>query len=132
MNQVMLTGRLSRDPEVRYTKTGSCVANMTIAVDRPVKQGEEKKADFIRIKVFGKQAENAERYLSKGRQIAVTGRIETGSFKDKDGKTVYTTDIVAQGIEYLGGGNERREPDPRQQEWSIPDEFAEVDDDIRW
>ena len=102
MNTVVLIGRLARDPELRYTPSGSAIANITLAIDRPTQQGQEKQADFIRVTIFGKQAESASRYLSKGRQAAIHGRIQTGSYKDSDGKTVYTTDVIADRVEFLG------------------------------
>ena len=105
MNNVVLIGRLTRDPEVRYTaNTQMAVATFTLAVDRPVKSGEEKKADFPRVITFGKQAENCEKYLQKGRLVAVQGRIQTGSYKNKEGQTVYTTDVVADRVEFLEWG----------------------------
>ena len=104
MNSVILTGRLTRDPELSYTpQNQTAVCRFTIAVDRPRRNGEDQGADFIRITVWGKQAETCDRYLSKGRQTAVMGRITTGSYKDRDGKTVYTTDVVADRVEFLGG-----------------------------
>ncbi len=104
MNNVVLIGRLARDPELRYTSTQTPVCHFTLAVDRPRQQNGDRTADFIRITVFGKQAENCDRYLQKGRQAAVQGRIQTGSYQ-KDGKPVYTTDIIADRVEFLGGGN---------------------------
>jgi single-strand DNA-binding protein len=105
MNSVVLIGRLARDPELSYTpSTQTAVCHFTLAVDRPRRSGEDRGADFIRITVFGKQAENCDRYLSKGRQAAVHGRIETGSYKNREGVTVYTTDIIADNVEFLGGG----------------------------
>ena len=105
MNQVILIGRLTRDPELSYTpNTQSAVCRFTIAVDRPRRNGEDAGADFIRITVWGRQAETCDRYLSKGRQVAVAGRIQTGSYKNREGVTVYTTDIVADRDEFLGGG----------------------------
>lgn len=105
MNNVVLIGRLVRDPELSYTpSTQTAVAHFTIAVDRPRRQGEDAGADFIRITVFGRQAETCDRYLAKGRQVAVQGRIQTGSYKNREGVTVYTTDIVADRVEFLGGG----------------------------
>lgn len=108
MNQVVLIGRLARDPELRYSpNTQTAVAHFTLAVDRErTQQGDEQNADFIRITVFGKQAETVDRYLSKGRQCAVTGRIQTGSYQNKDGQTVYTTDVIANRVEFLGGRND--------------------------
>ncbi|WP_130863072.1 single-stranded DNA-binding protein [Bacilliculturomica massiliensis] len=104
MNSVVLIGRLTRDPEVRYTSgTQNAVATFTIAVDRPF--SKEKVADFLRIVVFGKQAENCERFLSKGRLVGVQGRIQTGSYKTQAGETRYTTDIVADRVEFLEWGD---------------------------
>ena len=104
MNSVILIGRLARDPELSYTpNTQSAVCRFTIAVDRPRRQGEDQGADFIRITVWGRQAETCDRYLNKGRQVAVMGRIQTGSYKNREGVTVYTTDVVADRVEFLGG-----------------------------
>lgn len=105
MNNVVLIGRLTKDPELNYTpNTQTANTRFTIAVDRPKKNGQDQGADFIRIVVWGKQAETCSRYLAKGRQIAVQGRIETGSYKSKEGVTVYTTDVVAERVEFLGSG----------------------------
>ena len=105
MNQVILIGRLARDPELSYTpNTQNAMCRFTIAVDRPRRQGEDAGADFIRITVWGRQAETCDRYLSKGRQVAVQGRIQTGSYKNREGVTVYTTDVVADRVEFLGSG----------------------------
>lgn len=106
MNNVMLIGRLTRDPEVRYTSGSQmAVANFTLAIDRPVRQGEERKADFPRVVVFGRQAETCEKYLAKGRLVAVEGRIQTGSYQNRNGDTVYTTDVVASRVEFLEWGD---------------------------
>ena len=95
MNSVVLIGRLTRDPELRYTAgTQMAVATFTLAIDRPVRAGGERQTDFPRVTVFGKQAENCERYLDKGRQVAVQGRIQTGSYKTQTGETRYTTEVV--------------------------------------
>ena len=105
MNSVVLIGRLTRDPELSYTpNTQSAVCRFTIAVDRPRRNGEDAGADFIRITVWGRQAETCDRYLSKGRQVAIAGRIQTGSYKNREGVTVYTTDVVADRVEFLGSG----------------------------
>lgn len=104
MNSVVLIGRLCADPELSYTpNTQTAVGRFTIAVDRPRRDGEDQGADFIRITVWGRQAETCDRYLSKGRQVAVHGRIQTGSYKDRNGETVYTTDVIADRVEFLGG-----------------------------
>ena len=104
MNSVVLIGRLARDPELSYTpNTQTAITRFTLAVDRPRRQGEDQGADFIRVTVFGRQAETCDRYLSKGRQAAVLGRIQTGSYKKPDGTTVYTTEVIADRVEFLGG-----------------------------
>ena len=149
MNNVVLIGRLCADPELSYTPNmQTAVCRFTLAVDRPRRQGEEQGADFIRITVWGKQAENCDRYLSKGRQAAVVGRIQTGSYKNRDGQTVYTTDVIANNVEFLGGGNGENSrsdgfSEPRggshqrqqnyggeQQFMDLPQGFSAVDDDV--
>ena len=102
MNKVILMGRLTRDPEVRYSQgdSASAVARYTLAVDRRFKRDGEASADFINCVVFGKQAEFAERYLRQGVKIAVTGRIQTGSYTNRDGQKVYTTDVVIEEQEF--------------------------------
>ena len=103
MNKVILMGRLTRDPDVRYT-TGDnamAVARYSLAVDRRFKrQGDEQTADFINCVCFGKSAEFAEKYLHKGTKLVVEGRIQTGSYTNKDGNKVYTTDIVVENQEF--------------------------------
>ena len=100
MNKVILMGRLTRDPEVRYTDGGLSIARFSLAVERRFKQENGADADFINIVVFGKTAEFIEKYFHKGMKIALNGRIQTGSYTDKDGKKVYTTDIVAENVEF--------------------------------
>lgn len=109
MNNVVLIGRLTRDPEVRYiSESQMAVATFTLAIDRPVRSGQEKKTDFPRITVFGRQAENCERFLAKGRLVGVQGRIQTGSYTNRDGQTVYTTDVVADRVEFLEWGDRQQ------------------------
>ncbi len=123
MNSVVLIGRLTRDPEVRYTSGSQmAVCTFTIAIDRVTRQGEEKKTDFPRITVFGKQAENCERFLKKGRLVGVQGRLQTGSYTNKDGATVYTTDVVADRVEFLEWGDRQSQNDGfgAQQSYSAP------------
>ena len=106
MNNVELIGRITRDPEVRYTNGSQmAVATFTIAIDRPQRQGAEKQTDFPRVTVFGKQAETCQKYLKKGRMVAIQGRLQTGSYQDKNGNTVYTTDVVANRVEFIDWGN---------------------------
>jgi single-strand DNA-binding protein len=106
MNSVVLIGRLTKDPQVRYTSGSQmAVASFTLAIDRPVRNGGERQADFPRIVVFGRQAETCEKYLAKGRLVAVSGRIQTGSYQNQKGDTVYTTDVVANRVEFLEWGD---------------------------
>ncbi len=99
MNSVVLVGRLTKDPVLRYTPDNNrAVADFTIAVDRAFKRDE---ADFIRIVTWGKQAENVANFLKKGSRCAVQGSIQTGSYVDKNGITRYTTDVVANQVEFL-------------------------------
>ena len=100
MNKVILIGRLIKDPEIRVAQDNMYVARYSLAVDRRFKREGEATADFINCVAFGKQGEFADKYLRKGTKIAVTGRIQTGSYKNKDGQTVYTTDIVIEEQEF--------------------------------
>lgn len=141
MNKVILMGRLVRDPEVRYSQgeNATAIARYTLAVDRRFNRnnGEENSADFIGCVVFGRQAEFAEKYLHKGTKIAVTGRIQTGSYTNKDGARVYTTEVVveeqefaeskaAQGSSFEGGYS----APVRTQNTSISDGFMNIPDGI--
>ena len=103
MNRVILMGRLTRDPEVRYSQgeTATAIARYTLAVDRRFnRNGDENNADFIGCVAFGRQAEFAEKYLRKGVKMLITGRIQTGSYTNKDGVRVYTTDVVVEDQEF--------------------------------
>ena len=102
MNKVVLVGRLTRDPEVRYSQgdNATAVARYTLAVNRKFKQDGEPTADFIPCVVFGRSAEFTEKYFRKGMQVAVSGRIQTGSYTNKDGNKVYTTDVVVEEQEF--------------------------------
>lgn len=103
MNKVILMGRLTRDPEIRYAnnENNTCIANYTLAIDRRFKrQGDEQTADFIRCVAMGKNGEFAEKYLHQGTKIVVEGRIQTGSYTNKDGNKVYTTDVVIESHEF--------------------------------
>lgn len=102
INRVVLVGRLTKDPELRYTPSGIATARFTLAVNRTfTNQQGEKEADFINCLVWRKQAENAANYLSKGSLAGVEGRIQTGSYEGQDGKRVYTTDVVADSVQFL-------------------------------
>lgn len=102
MNKVILMGRLTRDPEVRYGQgeNASAVARYTLAVDRRYQRDGDQSADFINCVTFGKSAEFAEKYLRKGTKLVVIGRIQTGSYTNKDGQKVYTTDVIVEEQEF--------------------------------
>lgn len=104
MNQVILIGRLARDPELRFTAgSGKAVCNFTIAVNRPFsKEGE---ADFFKVIVFGKTGENAANYLAKGRLVAIQGRIQNNNYETQSGEKRYTTEVIADRVEFLEWGN---------------------------
>ena len=101
MNKVFLIGRLTKDPDLRHTTNGTPVCQVNIAVDRPRQKDKEQEADFINVLIWDKQAENVAKYQTKGNKIAVEGKIQTSRYKDKDDKTVFRTEIVATGIQYL-------------------------------
>lgn len=107
MNKVILMGRLTRDPEVRYSagENATAIARYTLAVDRKYKQDGQQNDDFIQCIAFGKSAEFAEKYFRKGMKIAITGRIQTGSYTNKEGQKVYTTDVVIEEQEFAEGKN---------------------------
>lgn len=106
MNKVVLIGRLTKDPELRFTPgTGAAVTSITIAVDRYNSKTGEREADFIPVVIWGKQAESTANYMSKGGQVAISGRIQTRNYDAKDGTKRYVTEVVADqfnGIRFLG------------------------------
>lgn len=107
MNVVVLVGRLARDPEIRYTNSQMAVCTATIAVDKGRdSNGNDRGADFIRLTIFGKQGETFQKFLTKGRQVAVQGRINTGSYVNQKGDTVYTTDVVVDRFDFIGSRND--------------------------
>lgn len=107
MNKVILMGRLTRDPDVRYSQgeNSTAVARYSLAVDRRFSKNDENSTDFINIVAFGKAGEFAEKYLHKGTKVLVTGRIQTGSYTNKEGQKVYTTDVVAEDQEFAESKN---------------------------
>ena len=110
MNSVQLVGRFTRDPEIRYTDGGASIARFSVAVDRRFAKEGEQSADFINIVAFGKTAEFIEKYFKKGNRIGIVGRIQTGSYKNKDGATVYTTDVIAENVAHQCQGRRRHRP----------------------
>jgi len=118
MNKVILMGRLTRDPEVRYSQSGDnqmAIARFNLAVDRRFKRdGDEQTADFISCTAFGRQGEFAEKYLHQGTKIVVEGRIQTGSYTNKEGQKVYTTDVVVENTEFAESKATAANNAPRQ------------------
>ena len=108
MNKIILIGRLVRDPELSYTQGGKAVCKFTLAVDRPY-NGESKEADFINIVVWNKAGENAAKYLAKGRQTAVEGRLQIRSYDGNDGKKRYVTEVIADRVEFIGSTSAKHE-----------------------
>lgn len=122
MNSVQLVGRFTRDPDVRYTDGGSTIARFTLACDRRFKREDGDQADFISCVAFGKTAEFVEKYFAKGQRIGLNGRIQTGSYANQEGTKVYTTDVIAENVEFVesrnaagggtGGGQAAARPQP--------------------
>ena len=109
MNVANIIGRVTKDPEVRYTQSNMAYLRMTVAIDRGKdRDGNDKGADFPVVVVFGKNAENCGRYLAKGRLVGIEGRIQTGSY-ERNGEKVYTTEIMANRVEFLEWGNQQNQ-----------------------
>lgn len=128
MNRVILMGRLTRDPEVRYTagEEAKAIARYTLAIDRRFKREGEATADFINCVAFGRQAEFAEKYFRQGIKILVTGRIQTGSYTNREGRKVYTTDIVVEEQEFAEKKTEESKPAAE----TDPDGFMNIPEGI--
>lgn len=130
MNSVNLVGRLTRDPDLRYTPAQMAICRFSIAIDRPKSKDGTQQTDFPNIVVFGKQAENCAQYLNKGAKVGIEGRIQTGSYVNKDGVKVYTTDVIGELVEFLDTKGsqvpERRQPALEEP----PEGFAQLDEDV--
>lgn len=135
MNKVILMGRLTRDPEVRYSQgeNATAVARYTLAVDRRYKRKGDASADFINCVAFGKSAEIAEKYFYQGIKIAITGRIQTGSYTNREGRKIYTTDIFIEEQEFAeskaaSNENKKSEPSAVDEEgfMNVPDGYDET------
>lgn len=121
MNKSLLTGRITKDLEIRKTQSGTSVIQFTLAVNRRFKQEGQPDADFIRCIAWGKTAETMNQYLHKGSLIGVEGRITTGTFQDKDGRTVYTTDVTVEAFDFLESRSTSDNQSYAPQEDTIPD-----------
>ena len=122
MNSIILIGRLTKDPDLRYTQAGKAVCSFTLAVDRPY-SGDKKEADFINIVVWNKVGENCAQYLSKGRKVAVQGRLQIRSYEDDKGYKKYITEVVANSVEFLDFGDKKGSND----DFGIDVDFDESD-----
>jgi len=138
MNQAIIIGRCARDPELKFIpSTGLAVTKMTIAVDREMSREKKQEAqaqgkqtaDFINVTVFGKMAEASANYLARGRQCAVKGRINTGSYEKDDGTKVYTTDVIADKVEFLGNKEQQQSSENSGFTPQDEDVFTPVDDE---
>lgn len=128
MNNVILIGRLVREPELRYTSGSQmAVCKFTLAIDR--RSREEKKTDFPNVICFGKTAENCEKFLAKGRKVAVQGRLQTGSY-EKDGVKHYTTDVIADNVEFIEWGEKTGESAKESHSETVPEGFEALDESI--
>lgn len=138
INRVVLVGRLTKDPELRYTPNGVAVCTFTLAVNRPfTNQQGERDADFINCVAWRKQAENVANYLKKGSLAGIDGRIQTRSYEGQDGKRVYVTEILAESVQFLDskGKGQAEQPKPQKQApVQSEDPFADgqinIDDDL--
>jgi single-strand DNA-binding protein len=111
INRVILVGRLTRDPELRYTQSGVAIARFTVAVNRNyVNQQGEREADFINVVTWRGLAENCAQYLKKGSLVGVDGRLQTGKYENQEGRTVYTTEVVADDVRFLEPKNRTESP----------------------
>lgn len=126
MNSVCLVGRLTANPEVRYTSDNLAVARFTVAVNRMKKD----EADFIGCKAFGKTADLLEQYFHKGKEIGITGRIQTGSYQKEDGTKVYTTEVIAERIDFIGSKSADANEASETPATGLADGFEPIDDDI--
>lgn len=127
MNKVILIGRLTRDPEIRYSGE-TAVARYSVAVDRRYKSEGQTEADYPNVIAFGKTAEFIEKYFKKGMKIVIEGRLQTGSYTNKDGQKVYTTDVVAENVEF---GESKQSGEPTQKaadktEWAVLENDEEL------
>lgn len=134
MNKCILMGRLTRDPEIRYTQGDNSMAVMkfTLAVDRRAKKDAKQEADFITCAAFGKTAEVIDKYCSKGSKIAVSGRIQTGSYTNKDGNKVYTTDVMVEEFDFCEGRKDSatKSEEPKQETPKKSDGFMNVPEGV--
>ena len=145
MNKVILMGRLTRKPEISWNEEDLCIARFTLAVDRRFKREGQQDADFIGCVAFGRTAEFVEKYFRQGMRMVISGRIQTGSYTNRDGQKVYTTDVVAEEVEFaeskatsdalrnnsgMGGGYQPQAPSAPSPSGAAGDGFMNIPDGI--
>lgn len=138
MNILSLIGRLTKDPELRYTQSGMAVCRFTLAVDRGLSKDKKMEAenkgqptaDFIPVTAFGKTGELVSSYMTKGQQLGITGRIQTSSYKGQDGKTVYRTDVIADRVYFIsnGNGNKNKTEQSQVDDFGLGEDAIPLDD----
>lgn len=128
MNKVILMGRLTRDPDIRYTDNQTCVARYSVAVDRRYSKEGEQGADYPSVVSFGKAGEFVEKYLKQGTKVLITGRLQTGNYTNKDGVKVYTTDVITEEIEFAE--SKRASEDKPQEVNESGGEFMNIDEKV--
>ncbi|KJS86973.1 MAG: single-stranded DNA-binding protein [Peptococcaceae bacterium BICA1-8] len=126
LNRVILIGRLTKDPELRYTPSGTAVATFTLAVDRPLAKEGQQDVDFVPIVVWSKQAENCANYIGKGRLVAVDGRLQVRTYDTKEGQKRWVTEVVAENVRFLDRGKDPKD----QSDSSFGNEVSFSDEDI--
>lgn len=136
INTVTLVGRLTRDVELRYAESGRAIANFNLAVNRPFKNANgDREADFINVVQFGKGAELTAQYMKKGSQLGLTGRIQTRSYENNEGKRVYVTEVVADQVAFLDSRNDKQNNQQQLQQqnddpFANPGQPIDIDDDL--
>lgn len=136
INSATLVGRLTKDVDLRYTQNGKAVGNFTIASNRPFKTNGQQEADFINCTAWGKQAENLATYMGKGSQVGITGRIQTRTFENREGQTVFVTEVVADQVAFLeskngqNNGNSGQSNTPASNQNSTQNDFIGSGDPI--
>ena len=130
MNKVILIGRLSREPELRHTTAGTPVCQINISINRPVAQDKEPETDFINVVLWNKQAENVAKYVPKGGQVAVEGRIQTRSYENNEGKKIFVTEVIASNVEFLQTKKNDTSKTNEENTTEANDPYAEFGDSI--
>ena len=130
MNKTVLIGRLTKDPELKYTPgAGTAVLTITLAVDRRFNKEGKKEADFIPVVIWGKQAESTAQYVSKGKLIGISGRIQTRNYDHKDGYKVYVTEVVAEEVQFLEWANDKNSSSANNSTQSDYEDMTPIDDE---